>query len=88
MDLTPLQRVTLYRLVEGTQSVETADRRTLRWLRRYGLIDADHVPTDEGREYLRAAQRARRPRPVPPALPDPAGGMRDAIRRWQAGDRE
>ncbi|MEV1295914.1 hypothetical protein [Pseudonocardia sp. NPDC049635] len=88
MDLTPLQRVTLYRLVEGTQTVETAHRRSLRWLRRYGLIDADHVPTDEGRAYLQSTRRGRRSRSSSPEPVDPTSGTRDAIRRWQAGERE
>lgn len=74
VDLTPLQRVTLYRLVEGTVTVETADRRSLRWLRRYGLVDADHVPTDDGRAYLERIRPDRRLRPSAPGPADPAAG--------------
>lgn len=90
VDLTPLQRVTLYRLAEGGADPVYQPRIALRWLRRYGLLDADHQVTDEGREELariiaarRHAARSRRPQE-----PDPTGGMRDAIRRWKAGDRD
>ncbi|ALE86571.1 hypothetical protein [Pseudonocardia sp. HH130629-09] len=94
MDLTPLQRVTLHRLVDGGQAPESQPRTALRWLRRYGLVDADGHPTDEGRAYLvelrtevqrrwdahdEEVRRRRRE--------DPAWGMRDAIRRWKAGER-
>jgi hypothetical protein len=95
VDLTPLQRVTLHRLVEGEVTAATAHRRSLRWLRRYGLVDADHVPTDEGRAYLvelRAeVQRRRDARDAAEdrrRREDPLWGMRDAIRRWKAGERD
>ncbi|MBN9739441.1 hypothetical protein PP1_031155 [Pseudonocardia sp. P1] len=96
MDVTPLQQVTLCRLVAGTITAETASRRALRWLRRYGLVDADHRVTDEGRAYLqwlqqerrRRAANAARERPHRSGNPDPAAGMREAIRRWKRGDRD
>ncbi|MBN9795650.1 hypothetical protein DMP17_44855 [Pseudonocardia sp. TMWB2A] len=95
MDLTPLQRITLHRLVEGEVTAATAHWRSLRWLRRYGLVDADHVPTDEGRAYLvelRAeVQRRRDARDAAEdrrRREDPLWGMRDSIRRWKAGERD
>ena len=94
MDLTPLQRVTLHRLVDGGQGPESQSRVALRWLRRYGLVDADGWPTDEGRAYLAELHEQRRRRMDQRQAEDlqrredPAWGMRDAIRRWKAGERD
>lgn len=90
MDLTPLQRVTLYRLAEGGSSPEYQPESALRWLRRYGLLDADHAVTDAGHEEMKRLREERRraARVGRPQEPDPTGGMRDAIRRWKAGDRD
>ncbi|KAA1018270.1 hypothetical protein FVA95_23945 [Pseudonocardia sp. EV170527-09] len=94
MDLTPLQRVTLHRLVEGGQGPESQLRTALRWLRRYGLVDADGWPTDEGRAYLAALRRQRRRRMAQHQAAewrrreDPLSGMRDASQRWKAGERD
>lgn len=94
MDLTPLQRVTLHRLVDGGQGPGSQSRVALRWLRRYGLVDADGWPTDEGRAYLAELHRQRRRRTEQLQAEhrrrqaDPRWGMRDAIRRWKAGERD
>ncbi len=93
VDLTPLQRVTLHRLVDGGQGPGSQPRTALRWLRRYGLVDADGFPTDEGRAYLAELHQQRRRRMDRHEAEDrrrredPAWRMRDAIRRWKAGER-
>jgi len=93
VDLTPLQRNTLHRLVDGGQGPESQPRTALRWLRRYGLVDADGFPTDEGWAYLAELHRQRRRRMDEHEAEhrrrqaDPLSGMRDAIRRWKAGER-
>lgn len=93
MDLTPLQHATLHRLVEGGQDPESQPRTALRWLRRYGLVDADGWPTDEGRAYLAELRRQRRRRmdqhqaAEQRRREDPQWAMREAIRRWKAGER-
>jgi hypothetical protein len=94
VDLTPLQRVTLHRLVDGGQGPESQPRVALRWLRRYGLVDADGWPTDEGRAYLAELHKQRRRRTEQLQAEhrrrqaDPLSGMRDAIRQWKAGERD
>lgn len=95
VDLTPLQRVTLHRLVGGGQAPESQPRVALRWLRRYGLVDADGCPTGEGRAYLvELREQAQRRKDAHHAevrrqrREDPLWGVRDAIRRWKAGERD
>lgn len=89
MILTGSQRATLHRLVELGADPAGQSRQALRVLRRYGLVDADGWPTDEGRvehEQQRAAMQARFER-LHRVGQTPAERMTERVRRWRAGER-